>query len=184
MFENELKRVLKTQGADFIKFVDISNLSEVQNKNYPNAILMGIILSKNYLRKVTDTQDYMKILVQNNRLDEDEFHQKEIVVEKMADYLADFLKLKGYSAYSQSINNVYNTGYYDKKTKSTPLPQKTIARLAGIGWLGKHNLLVTREYGSAICICTVLTDAPLTIDKNELNKSQCGKQKSLSSKCY
>ena len=171
----DIERVLAAQGADIIKFVDISSLSEDQNKHFPVAVLMGIILSKDYLKKVSDASEYFVNLIQNNRLDEDEFHQKEIVVEKMADNLADYIESKGFSAYSQSIENVYSTGYYDKKSKRTPLPQKTIARLAGIGWLGKHNLLVTREYGSALCICTVLTDAPLTTEQYELKKNQCGR---------
>ncbi len=181
--ENELKNLLEAQGADFIRFVDISHLSEDQNKNYPNAILMGIVLSKDYLQKVTDIQDYMINMRKNNRLDEDEFHQKEIAVEELADNSASFLKSKGFSAYSQSIKNIYDTGFYEKKTKRTPLPQKTIARLAGIGWLGKHNLLVTYEYGSALCICTVLTDAPLPVVHNELIKHGCGECKICKEVC-
>ena len=66
--KNELIKVLERQGADFVKFVDISNLSKDQNKHYPVAILMGIILSKEYLKKVSDTQDYMMNLIQNNQL--------------------------------------------------------------------------------------------------------------------
>ncbi len=45
---------------------------------------------------------------------------------------------------------------------ATALPHKTVATRAGLGWIGKCALLVTREFGSAVRISSLLTDAPLT----------------------
>ncbi|ULQ58677.1 hypothetical protein K7I13_08910 [Brucepastera parasyntrophica] len=56
----------------------------------------------------------------------------------------------------------------------TPLPHKTIAVLAGIGWIGKNNLLVTDEYGSGLCLGVVLTDATLEITAYTYKKAKCG----------
>jgi len=159
--ENEIRYELRCRGADFVYFADISRLSEEQNKRYPNALLIGITLSPDYIRKITDTPDYVQNMINNNQKNVDEFHVKEANTDRLADYIAGYLLLKGYSAYSQSEDNINSTGYYDEETKSTPLPHKTIAVLAGLGWIGKHNLLVTAEFGSAISMCTVLTDAPL-----------------------
>lgn len=172
--EIEIKSELKAQGSDFVNFVDISLLSNKQNKGYPNAILIGIILSQDYIKKVTNTPDYVQNMIQNNQINDDEFHQKETNADRLADYIVDYLTSKGYSAYSQSENNIYSTGYYNEKTKCTPLPHKTIAALAGLGWIGKHNLLVTPEYGSAICMCTVLTDAPVKTVSHSIAKPLCG----------
>ena len=36
---------------------------------------------------------------------------------------------------------------------------KMLATLAGIGWIGKNALLVTKEQGSAVRFTAVLTDA-------------------------
>ncbi len=171
---SKLQKELKRKGADFVCFVDVSQLSVEQNKGYPNAVLIGIILSSNYIRKISETTDYVEKIKNNNQINKDEFHQKEIKADRMADYIAQYLISKGYSAYSQSENNILATGFYNEKTKSTSLPHKTIAGLAGLGWIGKHNLLVNPEFGSAFCMCTVLTDAPLETVLYSPLKSQCG----------
>ena len=172
--DNELKSELKTLGADFVYLVDISKLSNKQNQGYPNAILLGIPLSRDYIKKVSSTPDYVKNMVRNNQVEEDEFFQKEKNVDSLADNISDFIRLKGYSAYSQSENNLSSTGLFNEETKSSPLPHKTIAGLAGLGWIGKHNLLVTPKYGSAICMCTILTDAPLKAVSYPPKQPLCG----------
>lgn len=55
----------------------------------------------------------------------------------------------------------------------TALPHKTVACLAGLGWIGKSCLLVTPEYGPAVRISTLLTDAPLPCAKPML-EPRCG----------
>ncbi len=172
--EVKLKTELYSEGANFVHFVDISNLPNDQNKGYPSAILIGIILSSGFIQTITDTPDFVKEMNRNNQINENEFHIKEAKTDKLADFIANYLSSKGYSAYSQSENNIYSSGFYNEKTKSTPLPHKTIAGLAGIGWIGKHNLLVTSEFGSAISMCSVLTDAPLATVLHTPSISHCG----------
>ena len=172
--EGELIAELRKQGADFVYFVDISNLAYNQNKGFPVALLFGITLSPAYLQKIIDTPDYVVDMVRKRQFDQDEFHLKELKTDELADQIANYIRLKGYAAYSQSEDNIYLTGFYDLKTKNTPLPHKTIAGMAGLGWIGKHNLLVTPEYGSAISICTILTDAPLKTVLFNPAQSKCG----------
>jgi epoxyqueuosine reductase QueG len=42
-----------------------------------------------------------------------------------------------------------------------PLSHKLVARMAGLGWIGRSCLLVTPEAGPRVRLVTVLTDAPL-----------------------
>ena len=49
---------------------------------------------------------------------------------------------------------------------------REVARLAGLGWYGRNNLLVNPKFGSQMRYCTVLTDMPLAADK-PLN-ADCG----------
>ncbi len=54
-----------------------------------------------------------------------------------------------------------------------PLAQKTAATLAGLGWVGRSGLLVTEEFGPAVRLFVVLTDAPLPADA-AVTASRCG----------
>lgn len=172
--DNKIKEVLFDKGVDFVCFVDISELSPNQNKQFSSAILLGIALSPEYLQKVSSTADYVQNMIANELIIEDEFYLKEIKTDSTADYLADYLRQIGYEAFSQSESNLENDGCYNKKFKSTPLPHKTLALMAGLGWIGKNNLLVTPEYGCAISMCSVLTNAPLNTVWNLPTKSKCG----------
>ncbi len=174
IFQKELLDEIEKHGVDFVYFVDISHLSVEQNKGFSTAILFGIILSIDYLKKVSADPDYVKQMKINNTIKNDEFYLTELKTDKTADHLENYIVSKGYKAYSQSEENILKTGFYDKKNKKTPLPHKTIARLAGLGWIGKHNLLVTEKYGSSISMCSILTDAPLESISQEPMISNCG----------
>lgn len=56
----------------------------------------------------------------------------------------------------------------DAKTKlcadSTPVAEKTWAQKAGIGWQGKHTILITRDYGSWVFLGEILTDLSIPPD--------------------
>ncbi|MBI5098391.1 MAG: epoxyqueuosine reductase [Nitrospirae bacterium] len=53
----------------------------------------------------------------------------------------------------------------DWEKQTAHLSHKMIALRAGIGWIGRNNLLVNPVVGSKIRIATVLTDMPLQTDK-------------------
>lgn len=161
---NELTKELKNRGAPIIKIADISMLAENQNHGYETALLLGIPLSSGYLFHLSNA----------NSTDCSEFSEKETAADRLADWAADYIAANGYPAFSQSENNLKAHDFYDDSTKSTTLPHKTIAVLTGMGWIGKNDLLVTRDYGSALCMCTVLTNAPLPADNPPIVLPQCG----------
>jgi len=160
---NELISELKNHGVNFVKVVDISMLSVNENRGYSVAILIGIVLSPSYIFRLS----------KENILDYSEFSEKEHGADELAEWAADFIQAKGYKAYAQSERNLIN-GFYDVNTKTTPLPHKKIAMLAGVGWIGKNNLLVTEEYGSALCMCSVLTNSPLPTQNKPIIMPKCG----------
>ncbi len=50
-------------------------------------------------------------------------------------------------------------------TDSAPVFEVEFGRLAGIGWRGKHTLLLAREAGSMFFLGEILTDLPLPVDE-------------------
>lgn len=50
---------------------------------------------------------------------------------------------------------------YNLKKLQGVISHKLAAHLAGLGWIGKNCLLLTREFGPRVRFATVLTDAPL-----------------------
>jgi len=51
------------------------------------------------------------------------------------------------------------------------LPQKTVATLAGLGWIGKSTLLVSAEYGPRLRLGALLTDGPFQTDNPVINSN-------------
>ncbi len=60
----------------------------------------------------------------------------------------------------------------DWKNQRGHLSHKHVARAAGLGWIGRNNLLVNEQFGSRIRLVTVLTDLPLPIGSPSSNN--CG----------
>jgi epoxyqueuosine reductase QueG/predicted GNAT family acetyltransferase len=59
------------------------------------------------------------------------------------------------------------------RRRGTAHPHKTVATRAGLGWIGKSALLVTEEYGPAVRLATVLTDAEFDVG-HAVDSSRCG----------
>jgi epoxyqueuosine reductase len=56
---------------------------------------------------------------------------------------------------------------------SAPIMERPLAAKAGIGWVGKHSLILNREAGSWFFLGELLIDLPLPVDKPQEEK--CGK---------
>lgn len=167
----ELDNELRKKGVDIVRFVDVSEFPIEQAKKLTKAILFCITLTKEF------------ILAMHNNLPtvRDEFLEKEHKVEEVADWLAKYIREKGYNAISQSEQSNRTYGYIESKYIDPQLqqglstiPQKAIARLAGLGFIGKNNLLISEEYGCAFCMCSVLTDAPIITEHYPMVISKCG----------
>lgn len=81
---------------------------------------------------------------------------------------AALLTARGYGAQANTTDTVSADAAW-----RTPLPHKTVATRAGLGWIGKSCLLVTPSYGGAIRLSTLVTDAPLPPDQ-AVTESECG----------
>lgn len=81
---------------------------------------------------------------------------------------AGFLREREYRAIANTTKAVHQDADW-----RTPLPHKTVATRAGLGWIGKSCLLVTEAFGSAVRLSSLLTDAPLPPDA-PATEGRCG----------
>lgn len=63
------------------------------------------------------------------------------------------------------IENEIGEFGYRVFTDSAPVMEVELARKAGIGWRGKHTLLLARDAGSYFFLGEIFTDLPLPVDK-------------------
>ncbi len=70
-------------------------------------------------------------------------------------------KLKALSTWIQTQAPESQARFY---VDTGPIQEKAWAQLAGLGWIGKHSNLITRDYGSWVFLGEVLTSLALTPD--------------------
>ncbi|MBU2063384.1 MAG: hypothetical protein KKF93_03225 [Candidatus Omnitrophica bacterium] len=87
------------------------------------------------------------------------YRQINTLLDKIALNLARFIQEKNYRALPIAASQVT-----DWHKQTAHVSHKHIANLAGLGWLGRNNLLVTKKFGSALRLVSVLTDMPLATD--------------------
>lgn len=156
--EYRLRKFLQEMSADLIGIGDVADLAP---DSYPRVIAIAKALPLHVLEQEVPngpTQEYVDCYRQIN-------HQ----LDAMANAAELMLQQEGYRALALSRRNIN----WDRVAFSTPLPYKTCATRAGLGWIGKCALLVTPEFGSGIRLTAVLTDAPFPVAEPVL-ESRCG----------
>jgi len=69
----------------------------------------------------------------------------------------------------------------DWKNQRAHLSHKHVARAAGLGWIGRNNLLVNERFGSRVRLLTILTGLPLVISSP--SSRDCGSCRACLSVC-
>lgn len=156
----DLKQMLLKKGAALVGFGDISELVKDQDNVMRYGISVVVCMTPNVVRNIENgpTKDYYL-----------EYKRLNILLDDLVIAGAEFLQNKGYKALAQTTTSVKEFGNY-----RTIFPHKSFATRAGIGWIGKCALLVTEEYGSAIRLSSILTNAPLEFSE-PINEAKCSK---------
>jgi len=158
ILNDEITALLKQNDCHIVGFADLRCLPKEARNSLDYGILLALPFSKEAMRENNNGQlqrYYDEHEPMTNRLKE------------LKGLTADFLVGKGYVAVSDTPASVLNY-----ETLRSGLPQKTVATLAGIGWIGKNAMLVTDEVGSALRLTVVLTNAPLECG-TPITKSKC-----------
>jgi epoxyqueuosine reductase len=71
-------------------------------------------------------------------------------------------RLKALAAWLEAQGEGVKARYY---VDTGPIQEKAWAQQAGLGWIGKHGNLITREYGSWVFLGEILTNLDLSPDR-------------------
>jgi epoxyqueuosine reductase QueG len=150
------KYCLEKLGIDLFGVADIREIREnfILSGNLVTRYDYAISLGKEVLLSILDDiQDSPTSLYFHH------YRQLNIFLDRAALKLASRLTAQGYLALPIAASQVI-----DWKNQRAHLSHKKIGELAGLGWLGRNNLLVNRELGSRFRLVTVLTNLPLKAD--------------------
>ena len=166
---SEIKSRLIKEGACLVGFADISELPAEVRHSMKFAVSMAVALDAGIIDGISKgpTKRYYQ-----------EYKRANEFLSYLCKQTVDILKKHGNNA----IAIEPTLEKLDFKTLATKLPHKTVATLAGFGWVGKSALLITREYGPAIRLASVLTDAELEVGE-PIKKSYCGDCKECVTHC-
>jgi len=162
----QLKSLAIELGAAAFGVCDIKkekegfNLQPAETEGLDFAVSIAVRLSRKVLDGIVDrpTQLYFHHYRQANSL-----------LDHMAIRLTGHIQEQGFNALPIPASQIID---WEKQTAH--ISHKRIAELAGIGWLGRHNIIVHPEYGAQIRLSAIFTDMPLSIDKAlDMNCASC-----------
>lgn len=153
---DELFAVLAEKGA---KLMAAGDLTGIAADNCTVGVSVAVPLPRHVVRdlQTAPTAEYYQL-----------YHDLNAQLDDIVEAGAVFLQERGYAARANTTKVVRQ----DENWR-TPLPHKTVATRAGLGWIGKSCLLVTPEYGGAIRLSSLVTNAPLPVSA-PVTKSRCG----------
>lgn len=143
---DEIRNELFSLGASIVGFADLTALPQYIRENFDYGIVIGLAYSRKAMQdnKNGDARQYWSEFTPINKK-----------LPQLAIHTANLLIDKKYKALAKVQTMIVQDSDY-----RTVLPHKTVATLAGVGSIGKCATLVTKEFGSALRIIVVLTNAP------------------------
>lgn len=158
--EETIRQQASRLGASVVGFADVACLPAEITDGLTRAVALAVALEPAVIRGIENgpTPSYFA-----------EYERTNALLDQVSAQIADLLTEAGHQARAFRAT----AEQIDRTTLSTRLQHKTVATRAGLGWIGKSGLLITRQYGSAVRFGSVLTDAPLEVGQ-PTEGSHCG----------
>ncbi len=145
--------------ADFLKIKDEFNLPKMLITDLDKAICLGVRLSKQVLNSIGDAP---------TKLYFHHYKTANFFLDQLGFRVAGWIQRKNALALPIPASQIV-----DWEKQSAHLSHKKVGVLAGLGWIGRNNLLVNEKLGSQFRLITILTDMNLKAGKP--TKNSCGK---------
>jgi epoxyqueuosine reductase QueG len=154
---SDLKRFVVAQG---INLFGVADIRKVRNdfhiapkiiKGLDRAVCLGARLSSSILGEIEGAP---------TRLYFHHYRTVNAFLDQAALKVCNYIQARGYKALPVPASVIL-----DWENQKGHLSHRQIGALAGLGWVGRSNLLVNPKIGAQFRLATILTDMPLKADK-------------------
>jgi epoxyqueuosine reductase QueG len=152
-----LKKFSQEQGIDLFGVADIREIRNefqiLENlvQGLDRAVCLGVRLSSSILSEISNAP---------TRLYFHHYRTVNAYLDQTVFKISNFMQRKGFKALPIPASIIL-----DWENQRAHLSHKKLGVLAGLGWIGRNNLLVNEKLGSQFRLATILTDMPLKLDK-------------------
>ncbi len=157
---DSLRSELVARGATLVAYADLSELPEDVRQGMPRGVSIALALDPEIIASTRSGP---------NKAYSDLYGAANDFLGGLSHFCAERIEEAGHKAVPRDATHQD----IDWEKITTKLPHKTVATRAGHGWIGKCALLVTPDYGTAVRLTSVYTDAPLEVG-TPVNESNCG----------
>jgi epoxyqueuosine reductase QueG len=153
----DIRRFCGALSMDLFGVADISKIkkefliSQKVLEGIDRAVCLGLGLSESILAEIEAAP---------TRLYFHHYRTVNTFLDQAALKVCGYIRKKGYRALPVPASQIL-----DWQAQKAHLSHKRTGYLAGLGWIGRNNLLVNRDLGSQFRLASVLTDMPLKADK-------------------
>jgi len=88
------------------------------------------------------------------------YQRVNVLLDELGLKVTNFIQALGWQALPIPASQII-----DWEKQRAHVSHKHLARQAGLGWIGRNNLLVSPEFGARLRLITVLTNMPLKVDE-------------------
>jgi epoxyqueuosine reductase len=165
--ETVIKKRIPNEADHIWGFADLTGLLHPRFRGFDYGIVVGKKLDDGIIDSVIDgpTMPYYDHYVETNNY-----------LAGLMEEIASDLKALGINslAMNPTTSDVYRAADYDL-TLRHHFSHKMVATRAGLGWIGKTDLFISKEFGPRLRLASVLVDYPLKPSNPPIDRSRCGK---------
>jgi epoxyqueuosine reductase QueG len=155
--QKELEKLLLSSGAHFIGFADMSHLGFPNDMKFQIAVAIGISYDARIVAALDTNIDAF----------ETHLHDTSKRMEKLLTLCNHYLQQLEFTTWVPPISK-------NLPGLLSDFSHKMAATRAGLGWIGKSSLFISKDFGCGVRLATVLTNAPFQ-PGTPITVSHCGR---------
>jgi epoxyqueuosine reductase len=163
-----LKEELNPEGRFLYGFADLRGLLAPKFEGFISGISILRRLDDRIVDQVTDgpTEEYLEHYLAVN-----------LEMQAVCERIARRLEAEGVRALAVKPTVASSPAAFDKALPDLryEISHKMVATRAGLGWIGKTDLFVSKTFGTRLRLASILVDVELKPESKPIDRSRCGK---------